>query len=145
MTHPRSEGPRAACLALYLALAASTAPTAVAHAEYFDSTLTRHQLQARFTELRAGKTLRVDARLRWEYRFSSRDTLALEALSLLLVADDYKITTLLPRAGASAATLGAVRFEQHTPASLEQRSAELSRRAAAQGATYDGVDVGRPE
>jgi hypothetical protein len=38
-----------------------------------------------------------------------------------------------------------VRVEQHTPASLEQRSAELRRRAAAQGAAYDGVDVGQDD
>jgi hypothetical protein len=43
---------------------------------------------------------------------------------------------------APAATL---RVVQHTPDSLEQRSAELRRRAAVQGATYEGVDVGRPD
>ena len=116
----------------------------VARAEHFDSAPTRAQLQERFAELRAAKTLRVDTRLRWEYRFSSPDVLALEALSLLLVADDYKIATLLPpHEGAPAATLRVVRVEQHTPDSLEQRSAELRRRATVQGATYDGVDVGR--
>ena len=46
---------------------------------------------------------------------------------------------------APAATLRVVRIERHTPDSLEQRSAELRRRAAVQGATYEGVDVGRPD
>ena len=131
---------RAAALAL-----AATGVAAVASAEHFDSTATRAQLQDRFAELRAAKSLRVDSRLRWEYRFSSRDLLALEALSLVLVADDYRIATLLPpHAGETAATLRVVRVEQHTPQSLEQRSEELQRRATLQGATYDGVDVGKP-
>src|SRR5882672_2350610 len=119
---------------------------AVARAQHFDAAPTHAQLQERFAELRAAKTLRVDRRLRWEYRFSSPDVRALEALSVLLVADDYKIATLLPpHEGAPAATLRVVRVEQHTPDSLEQRSAELRRRATVQGAAYDGVDVGRPD
>jgi hypothetical protein len=131
---------------LAAAAAAAAAAAVAAHAEHFGSTPTRVQLQERFAQLRAAKTLRVDSRQRWEYRFSSPDVLALEALSLLLVADDYKIATLLPpHAGAPAATLRVVRVEQHTPDSLEQRSAELRRRAAVQGATYEGVDVGRPD
>jgi len=135
MTHLRS---------IVIVLAASAAVAAVARAEQFGSAPSRAQLEQRFAELRATKTLRVGKRLRWEYRFSSTDLHALEALSLLLVADEYQIVTLLPqRAGEPAATLRMVRVEQHTPASLEQRSAELRGRATAQGATYDGVDVGK--
>ena len=129
-------------LALVLALAGA----ARAQAEHFGSTPTRAQLEERFTELRAAKKLRVDRRQRWEYRFTSPDVRALESLSLLLVADDYKIATLLPpHDGAPHAILRVVRVEQHTPESLEQRSDELRRHATLQGASYDGVDVGGPE
>jgi hypothetical protein len=128
------------------ALAAALVASGVNAAEHFGASPTRAQLEQRFAELRAAKTLRVDRRLRWEYRFTSADVRALESLSLLLVADHYEIATLLPpRAGETAAVLRMVRVEQHTPASLEQRSAELRRRAAAQGVTYDGVDVGRED
>lgn len=132
--------------AMVVVVAASAALVALARAEQFGPAPTRAQLEQRFGELRAAKTLRVDKRLRWEYRFSSSDVRALEALSLLLVADKYEITTLLPaHSGAPAATLRVVRVEQHTPASLEQRSAELRRRATVQGAVYEGVDVGKPQ
>ncbi|HET7131122.1 MAG TPA: hypothetical protein VFJ95_02690 [Gammaproteobacteria bacterium] len=131
-------------LAAVAMLAAAFGAGAARAAEHFDSAPTRAQLEQRFAELRAAKTLHVDRRLRWEYRFTSPDMRALESFSLLLVADDYKIATLLPpRAGEPAAVLRVVRVEQLTPASLEQRSAELRRRATAQGVTYDGVDVGR--
>ncbi|HZF27582.1 MAG TPA: hypothetical protein VE907_00555 [Gammaproteobacteria bacterium] len=143
MTRPGPTFSRAVVVAL---AAAAVVVAAVARAQHFDAAPTHAQLQERFAELRAAKTLRVDRRLRWEYRFSSPDVRALEALSVLLVADDYKIATLLPpHEGAPAATLRVVRVEQHTPDSLEQRSAELRRRATVQGAAYDGVDVGRPD
>jgi hypothetical protein len=142
MSTPQSIRWLAAAAALAAALGAGGAHAA----EHFGAAPTRAQLEQRFAELRVAKSLRVDRRLRWEYRFTSPDVRALEALSLLLVADDYRIATLLPpRAGEPAAVLRMVRVEQHTPASLEQRSAELRRRAAAQGAAYDGVDVGQDD
>jgi 7-keto-8-aminopelargonate synthetase-like enzyme len=132
---------RARALAVALAAAAALV-AAIAHAEHFDAALTRLQLEQRFAELRAKKTLRLDKPVRWEYSFSSADGRALEALSTTLVAESYKIVSLRPpRGGESASTLHVMRVEQHTPQSLEQRSEELKRRAAEQGVSYDGVDA----
>ncbi|HEX5049312.1 MAG TPA: ribonuclease E inhibitor RraB [Gammaproteobacteria bacterium] len=134
MTRPRIIAVALAAAAIFVA--------GVANAEHFDAGLTRLQLEQRFAELRAKKTLRVDKPLRWEYSFSSADGQALEALSVMLVAEDYKIVSLRPpRGGEAASTLHVMRVEQHTPQSLEQRSAELKQRAADQGVTYDGVDA----
>jgi Regulator of ribonuclease activity B len=114
-------------------------------AERLPATLTREQLQQRFTELRASYALDVDGPLRWEFVFAGPDTRAVEALSIRLVADGYRIVTLRADPAADS-VLRVARLEQLTPASLAVRNTELTRLAAEHGVrSYHGVEVGPAE
>jgi hypothetical protein len=109
-------------------------------AEPLDASLSRSELQQRFDEWRAAGSVRIDARLEWAYLFASGDARALEALSLRLVADGYRIAA-LHSAPASSSELSVTRVEQHTPTSLARRNGELA--ALAQrypGASYVGAE-----
>jgi regulator of ribonuclease activity B len=111
---------------------------AAVRAELLDGELSRDELQQRFAALRAA-SLPVDAPLEWEFVFAGTDARALEALSVRLVKDGYRIVGL--RGAAEAAALRVARIEQHTPLTLERRNGEL-RGAASRyaGVSYEGAE-----
>jgi hypothetical protein len=97
-------------------------------------------------ELRATRVAKVDAPLDWQYSFSDADGRKLEALSLQLVRDGYRILALQPSAVAGTLQLRVARVELHTPATLERRNSDLQVLARTHGvSSYDGVDIGPGE
>lgn len=124
----------------WLAALAAAGVASGAVAAPLDPTLTREELQQRFGEWRAAGLLNLDAPLEWSYVFASGDARALEALSLRLVEDGYRIATLHSAPTASSA-LRVERAELHTPLSLARRNVELAglaRRYA--GVVYQGAE-----
>ncbi len=111
-----------------------------ASAELLDDALTRGELRQRFAVLRAANT-KVDAPLEWQFVFSGNDPRRLEALSVRLVNDGYRIVSLAAAQAQSAGRLRVARVEQHTPTSLERRNRELRAIASEySGAAYEGVE-----
>jgi hypothetical protein len=126
----------ATCAAALLALAAPWA-----HAERFDATLSEPQIELKFKRLRGAHELKLDSALLWTYEFSGPDSAKLEALSLRLVRDGFRIASLQTADGRTV--LRVARVEHHTPPSLERRARELAKLAALAGVpSYDGADVG---
>lgn len=103
-------------------------------AEPLDASLSRNELQQRFNAWRAAGAVRIDVPLEWSYVFASSDARALEALSLRLVQDGYRIAA-LHSAPTSSSELRVTRVEQHTPTSLARRNGEL----AALARRYSGI------
>jgi hypothetical protein len=130
-------------LPVIAAVLAAAAASIGAAGEPFDAHATRAQLERRFAELRASRTLPVDKPLLWHYRFTAADGRRLEALSVRLVERGYRIASLRPAAGKTE--LNVARVEQHSAASLERRNAELRGLAADFGVgSYDGADAAVP-
>jgi len=114
--------------------------TSVALAEHFDATLSGQQIQQRFQRLRSTHELKIDGPLPWVFAFSDPESARVEALSLRLVRDGFRIVSLHTADGVT--TLRVTRTEQLAPGSLEQRNRELRKLAAEVGvASYDGADV----
>ena len=121
---------------LALALGASAA-----HAEHFASTLSGPQIELKFKRLRDAHELAIDQRLPWVYAFSGPDSKKVEALSLRLVRDGFRIVSLQSENGVTS--LRVERTEMHNAASLEHRGRELAKLAGLVGVpSYDGADVG---
>jgi Regulator of ribonuclease activity B len=99
-------------------------------------TASRGELTRWLKELRASGRVDVDAPLEWHYAFTARDGRPLEALSVALVGEGYRIVALESSQGR--ATLRVSKLELHTPATLERRNAQLAGLARSQGADYVG-------
>jgi hypothetical protein len=113
-----------------------------ARAELLAGDLSLDALRRRFAAMRA-VSLPVDAPVEWQFAFAGADPRALEALSVSLVSEGYRIVAL--RSTAEAGSLRVARVEQHTPITLERRNGEL--RAAASrypGAAYEGAEPSAP-
>ena len=123
------------------ALTVLTLASAVAGAARFPPNVTRAELERALTALRTSRALDVDGPLRWRYRFSTSDARALEAWSVTLVADGFRIVELGPGAAPDLEILVMERVERQTPAGLARMSRELGARARAAGIRYDGFDV----
>jgi hypothetical protein len=96
----------------------------------------RADLQRWLTELAATGAADVSAPLPWEYVFSDVDGRKLEALSIALVRDGYRIASL------HGTELRVVKVELHSATSLARRNRELDAMAHARGvAVYGGVDL----
>jgi Regulator of ribonuclease activity B len=107
-------------LAAWGACAAAPGPTA-----------SRGELKRWLAELRASGVADVDRPVDWRYAFMDRESRRLEALSLTLVREGYRIVALEP--SPAGATLRVARLELHTPATLERRNAELAALARTHG------------
>ena len=94
------------------------APDALA--AHFDSTLSSAQIEAEFQRLRAAHEHKVDTALPWVFAFSGPDSAKVEALSLRLVRDGFRIVSL--RTEDDVTTLRVTRTELLTPAALDRRS-----------------------
>jgi regulator of ribonuclease activity B len=126
--------------AALLTVLAACLPAGASCADLLESSLTRGELEDRLTELRAAKTLNVDSPLEWQFVFLGRDSRGLEALSVRLVNDGYRIVS-LHAAQQGAMRLRVARIEQHTPATLERRNRELGEIASGyNGTEYVGVE-----
>jgi hypothetical protein len=124
----------AAAAALWLASSAALA-------EHFAATLSGPQIELKFKRIRAAHEVGIDRALPWVFSFSGPDSAKLEALSLRLVRDGFRIVSLQP--GEGVTILRVERTELHSPASLERRNRELAKLAALVGVpSYDGADVG---
>ncbi len=125
-----------------LAAAALVAATPAAAAP-FAPTLTRPQLESWFRDLRTTRGLNPTAPLDWRYDFSDAETRRLEALSVRLVADGFRIIALAP--AGSGAVLRVAKQELLTPALLARRCAELTKLARDFGVrSFDGFDAAPP-
>ncbi len=114
----------------------------VASATEFGPKASRAELRRVFTALRATQALNVDGPLRWRYRFSGHDRRTLEALSVALVGEGFRIVTLGPERASGPVFLVVERTERQTPSGLEQRNREMTERARAVGAaSYDGCEA----
>lgn len=96
----------------------------------------RKQIERWFESLRAAHDMAAPQR--WEYSFVAADGRALEALSLALVRDGYRIRTLEASAGPA---LRVTKTELHSPLTLAQRNQALQQTAREHHARYVGVDV----
>lgn len=109
-------------------------------AAHFSSTLSGAQIELEFQRLRAAHELKIDTALPWVFAFSGPDSAKVEALSLRLVRDGFRIVSLQTADGVT--TLRVTRTELLTPAALERRNRELAKLAATAGVPfYDGADV----
>jgi hypothetical protein len=107
-------------------------------------TATVAELQEWFAELRSHADVAVP--LPWEYSFSDADSHRLEALSLALVEQGYRILALQRSAPGASARLSVAKLELHSPMTLQRRNRELLALARRHGvAVYDGVDLGAAE
>jgi hypothetical protein len=112
-------------------------------AEHFAATLSEPQIELKFKRLRAAHELKIDGPLPWVFAFSGPDSAKLEAFSLRLVRDGFRIVSLQATDGVTV--LRVTRTELLSPASLEHRGRELAKLAATAGVpSYDGADVGPP-
>jgi hypothetical protein len=128
---------RVARLAL-AALALGTATAALA--EHFDSALSEPQLELKFKRMREAREIDLTRPQPWVYTFSGPDSAKVEALSVRLVHDGFRIVSLHNLDGA--AVLKVERREVHNPGTLERRNRELAKLAALVGVPrYDGADV----
>ncbi len=128
---------RTTALAVAAALLSAAPPALAAH---FDAALSSAQIEAEFQRLRASHELKVDTALPWVFAFSGPDSAKVEALSLRLVRDGFRIVSL--RTEDDVTTLRVTRTELLTPAALDRRSRELAKLAAASGvSSYDGAEV----
>jgi hypothetical protein len=114
------------------------APTV--HAAHFDSALSGAQIELEYQRLRASHEIKIDTALPWVFSFSGPDSAKVEALSLRLVRDGFRIVSLQTADGVT--TLRVTRTELLTSAALDRRNHELSKLAATAGVpSYDGADV----
>ncbi len=74
----------------------------------------------------------------WQYSFVASDGWALEALSVALVRDGYRIVTL---EGGATPTLRVFKFELHSPLTLLKRNDALEKTARGYGAAYQSCGV----
>ncbi len=74
----------------------------------------------------------------WQYTFVAADGRALEALSVALVRDGYRIVTL---DGGATPTLRMAKVELHSPLTLVKRNDALEKTARGYGAAYESCDV----
>ncbi len=126
---------------LGIACAALIGGAADARAEHFDAALSGPQIELKFKRIRDARELKIDRALPWVYAFSGPESAKLEALSLRLVRDGFRIVSLQTEEGVT--TLRVARTEHLTPGSLEHRSRELAKLASISGVrSYDGADVG---
>jgi hypothetical protein len=122
-----------------VAVLALASPAALA--EHFDSTLSSPQIELKFRRIRDAHELKIDGALPWVYAFSGPDSAKVEALSLRLVRDGFRIVSLQSAGGVTV--LRVERSELHNPATLEHRNRELAKLARLLGVpSYDGADVG---
>ena len=114
------------------------APTV--HAAHFDSALSGAQIELEYQRLRASHEIKIDTALPWVFSFSGPDSAKVEALSLRLVRDGFRIVSLQTADGVT--TLRVTRTELLTSAALDRRNHELAKLAATAGVpSYDGADV----
>jgi hypothetical protein len=100
----------------------------------------RSELRRWLAELHDARAVDVTAPADWRYIFADADGRKLEALSLRLVRDGYRVVSL--RSEADRAELQVAKVELHTPATLERRNSALLALAREFGVrSYDGVDV----
>jgi hypothetical protein len=116
--------------------------TALAVAAPHGAATSRADLQRWLTELKAAGAVDVAAPLPWEYVFSDADERKLEALSIALVRNGYRIASLRGTGRGPSSELKVVKVELHTATSLARRNRELEALARAHGvAVYGGVDL----
>lgn len=109
--------------------------------EHFDATLSGPQIELKFKRLREAREIPIDRALEWVYQFSGADSQKLEALSVRLVRDGFRIASL--QTTDRETILRVARSEHLSPPSLEHRGRELAKLAAISGARYDGADAPR--
>jgi hypothetical protein len=125
-----------------LLLCSVVAWAALAGAAPHGAAASRADLQRWLAGLRASGAADVAAPLPWEYVFSDADGRKLEALSIALVRDGYRIASLRDAGPGRGSELRVVKVELHSAASLARRNRELSAMARAHGvAAYEGVDL----
>jgi hypothetical protein len=123
-----------------------TAWAALAAAAPHGATLSRADLQRWLGELEASGATHIARPQPWEYVFSDGDGRKLEALSIVLVREGYRIAALRGAERGGRGELRVVRVELHNATSLARRNRELEALARARGVdSYDGVDLARGE
>jgi hypothetical protein len=122
------------CMLIASATLASAAP--------HGASLSRVDLQRWLGELAASDAVDVARPLPWVYVFSESDGRRLEALSIALVRDGYRIVALRGPEAGRAGELRVTKVELHNATSLARRNRELAALARAHGiGSYDGVDL----
>ena len=101
------------------------------------------QIEDIFVRMRAEAGWDTAAPLLWGYFFVDADPMALERAAPQLAAAGYRLVDLFPLEDRELHMLHVERVEQHMPASLHARNAELHALAPQLGVSgYDGWDVG---
>jgi hypothetical protein len=116
--------------------------TALASAAPHGASVSRADLQRWLGELAASGAADIATPLPWVYVFSESDGRRLEALSIALVHDGYRIVALRGPESGRAGELRVTKLELHNATSLARRNRELAALARAHGiGSYDGVDL----
>lgn len=104
--------------------------------------ISRSQLDAMFSQMRAKTPWNVDSPLLWGYFFLDGSRVKLELAASELTSKGYRVVGIDP-AGVGRYRLHVERIEVHSPASLDFRNQELYALAERlEIASYDGMDVG---